>query len=348
MKGFLVAICILCCYSTRLATGLEVTLAGLPVNGYVMNPEGGNPQPLNLVCSYTVDPGETAQYVIFYKDGTDIANQIVVIQVSDGTHRKFNSYLTRADVTATASDPSYTLTIGGVTMADEGSYRCRVSTEFNTAIVTTDEQILNLLYRPNPPQITRGPEVATGTFRVSCSSDGGRPAPEIKWFKMQSSDQIEVAINASANRETPQGDTILVESEVEVMATEADPVQVFCQLLHDSLTSQSKTNIIIPESAAPSTTTTVKPTNTTDENNPGTKPSTGALGGGAVAGIVIAVLIIVAIIVGVVVFLVRRRSAEPKQPKEEQTGAENPAASQTDQRDEKPPIEEYKPEPTTV
>ncbi|XP_013384541.1 uncharacterized protein LOC106154666 isoform X2 [Lingula anatina] len=241
--------------------GLEVTLAGLPVNGYVMNPEGGNPQPLNIVCSYTVDQGETAQYVTFFKDGTDTANQIVVIQVFDGTPRKLNSYTTRADVTASGSDPSFTLTIGGVTMADEGSYRCRVSLTFNAAVVTTDEQILSLLYWPNPPQITRGPQVATEIYRVSCSSDGGRPAPEIKWFKMQSSDQMEVAINATANTVRPQGDTFLVESEVEVMATQADPVEVICQLLYDSLTSQTKTSITVPESAAPSTTTTTKSTN---------------------------------------------------------------------------------------
>ncbi|XP_023930103.1 cell surface A33 antigen-like [Lingula anatina] len=174
---------VLICVAPYTTKGLEVTLAGLPANGYVMNPEGGNPQPLNLVCSYTVDPGETASYVGFFRDGTDTANQIVAIQVSDGTPRKFNSYTYRADVTASGSDPSFTLTIGGVTMADEGSYRCRVNTEFNVATVTTDEQILSLLYRPNPPQITRGPEVATGTYRVSCSSDGGRPAPEIKWSR---------------------------------------------------------------------------------------------------------------------------------------------------------------------
>ncbi|XP_013390914.1 uncharacterized protein LOC106159244 [Lingula anatina] len=74
------------------------------------------------------------------------------------------------------------------------------------------------------------------------------------------------------------------------MATQADPTQVFCQLLHDSLTSQTKTSVIVPESAAPSTTTTMK--STKDAALSANKPakSTGGIDGGAVSIIVISLI----------------------------------------------------------
>ncbi|XP_013390915.1 cell adhesion molecule 2-like [Lingula anatina] len=237
----------------RNASGLEATLADLPPNGLIMNPDNGIPPTVALVCSYTVDPGETMQVVYFYKDGTTDSSQIVGIVIADGSFQLQNAFDGRTDVTVTASDPSFTVTIGTVTLADEGSYYCKVTTILYNPMAITPAQTLKLVYRPNPPQITRGPQVATDTYRVSCSSDGGRPAPEIKWFKMQSSDQMQVAINATTNTVTPQGDTFLVESAVEVIATQADPVELICQLLHDSLISQTTTKITVPESAAPST-----------------------------------------------------------------------------------------------
>ncbi|XP_013384545.1 mucin-5AC [Lingula anatina] len=258
------------------STELKVTLVDLPSNGLVMNPESGIPPTVDLVCSYTVDSGETMQVMYFYKDGTTDSNQIVGIVISDGSYQLQNSFSTRTDVTVTVSDPSFTVIMRAVTVADEGSYYCKVSTFFNNPMSISLAQKLKLVYRPYPPQIRRGPQVATDTYRVTCASDGGRPAPEIKWFKIQTSDQIEVAVNETSRNERSQGDTFLVESAVEVMGTQADPVELTCQLLHDSLISQIMTKITVPESAAPLTTTKKKPTtsNTSTSTNSTLAPNT--------------------------------------------------------------------------
>ncbi|XP_013384533.1 uncharacterized protein LOC106154659 [Lingula anatina] len=261
MKGL--CLFVLLCVAPYSTKGLEATLAELPSNGLVMNPESGIPPAVNLVCSYTVDPGETMQVVYFYKDGTTDLDQIVAIVIADGSSRQTNAFATRNDVTVTASDPSFTVTIGTVTLADEGSYYCKVTTILSNPMAITPAQTLKLVYRPNPPRITRGPQVATDTYRVTCSSDGGRPAPEIRWFKVKSSDQMQVTLNETSGNEQNQGDTFLVESAVDVMATQADPVELICQLLHDSLISQTTTKITVPESAGPSTATTENITNST-------------------------------------------------------------------------------------
>ncbi|XP_013384528.1 uncharacterized protein LOC106154655 [Lingula anatina] len=239
-----------------------------------MNPDNGIPPTVDLVCSYTVDPGETMQVVYFYKDGTTDSDQIVGIVISGGSYQLQNSFASRTDVTVTVSDPSFTVTIGTVTLADEGSYYCKITTIVKIPMSVSSAQNLKLLYRPNPPQITRRPQVATDTYRVTCSSDGGRPAPEIRWFKVKSSDQMQVTLNETSGNVQNQGDTFLVESTVEVMATQADPVELICKLLHDSLISQTTTNITVPGSAAPSTTTTEKPTNSTVPSTTNTARST--------------------------------------------------------------------------
>ncbi|CAH2238507.1 jg5688 [Pararge aegeria aegeria] len=101
-----------------------------------------------------------------------------------GTHRNLSGY-ERYSMIGSDEEGDYSLDIRDVTLEDDGSYQCQVSSGLNgePAIRSRYAQ-LTVLVAPDPPRILQGAfidAIEKQPVDIECVSEGGKPAAEITW-----------------------------------------------------------------------------------------------------------------------------------------------------------------------
>ncbi|XP_052743120.1 irregular chiasm C-roughest protein isoform X2 [Bicyclus anynana] len=101
-----------------------------------------------------------------------------------GTHRNLSGY-ERYSMIGSDEEGDYSLDIRDVTLEDDGSYQCQVSSGLNgePAIRSRYAQ-LTVLVAPDPPRIPQGAfidAIENQPVDIECVSEGGKPAAEITW-----------------------------------------------------------------------------------------------------------------------------------------------------------------------
>ncbi|KAK3853880.1 hypothetical protein Pcinc_039600 [Petrolisthes cinctipes] len=98
-----------------------------------------------------------------------------------GTHRKLEGF-TRYSMIGSDEEGDFSLRISPVTLEDDAEYQCQVSSDAEMPLRSAVAR-LTVFVPPNPPTVTH-PDLATAgvPLTLTCSSSGGRPAPEIQWL----------------------------------------------------------------------------------------------------------------------------------------------------------------------
>ena len=137
------------------------------------------------------------------------------------------------------SDNAYSLTlrISNVQVADEGSYTCGY--EENqigypigdwanlTVVIPPDEQNPRCSFSPNPISLTSATD--TETIELTCEMSGGRPAPQLTWYRNSSSSELSTASGNS--------------TYAHILTMEDDGVQFICTASGPALLQNSSCSI---------------------------------------------------------------------------------------------------------
>ncbi|XP_068085269.1 cell adhesion molecule Dscam2 [Anabrus simplex] len=89
---------------------------------------------------------------------------------------------------------------------DNGRFACRVKAAGSGQDLHSQTFLLTVLTPPGKPQISPGPNATATegkTMELTCSSSGGSPDPEIKWYKDRSDYPLEAAYRAGNSRDSP-------------------------------------------------------------------------------------------------------------------------------------------------
>ncbi|XP_045507832.1 irregular chiasm C-roughest protein-like isoform X1 [Colias croceus] len=101
-----------------------------------------------------------------------------------GTHRNLSGY-ERYSMIGSDEEGDYSLDIRDVTLDDDGSYQCQVSSGLNGApAIRSRYAHLTVLVAPEPPRILQGAFIDATEDQpidIECVSEGGKPAAEITW-----------------------------------------------------------------------------------------------------------------------------------------------------------------------
>ncbi|XP_072933879.1 irregular chiasm C-roughest protein-like isoform X2 [Epargyreus clarus] len=101
-----------------------------------------------------------------------------------GTHRNLSGY-ERYFMIGSDEEGDYSLDIRDVTLDDDGTYQCQVSSGLNgEPPIRSRYAQLTVLVAPDPPRILQGAfiDATEGqSLDIECVSEGGKPAAEITW-----------------------------------------------------------------------------------------------------------------------------------------------------------------------
>ncbi|KAK7079762.1 hypothetical protein SK128_015593 [Halocaridina rubra] len=76
----------------------------------------------------------------------------------------------------------FSLRISPVTLEDDATYQCQVSSSTEPPL-RSHEARLTVFVPPQAPTVTHDPVATAGVpLTLTCSSSGGKPAPEIQWL----------------------------------------------------------------------------------------------------------------------------------------------------------------------
>ncbi|KAK8735666.1 hypothetical protein OTU49_005255, partial [Cherax quadricarinatus] len=98
-----------------------------------------------------------------------------------GTHRGLEGF-ERYSMIGADEEGDFSLRISPVTLEDDAEYQCQVSSATELPLRSQVAR-LTVFVPPQPPSVDH-PKVATAgvPLTLTCSSSGGRPAPEIQWL----------------------------------------------------------------------------------------------------------------------------------------------------------------------
>ncbi|CAK1549208.1 unnamed protein product [Leptosia nina] len=101
-----------------------------------------------------------------------------------GTHRNLSGY-ERYSMIGSDEEGDYSLDIRDVTLEDDGTYQCQVSSGLSGApAIRSRYAHLTVLVAPDPPRILQGAFIDSTEDQpvdIECVSEGGKPAAEITW-----------------------------------------------------------------------------------------------------------------------------------------------------------------------
>jgi len=88
---------------------------------------------------------------------------------------------------------------------DNGNFKCMVKEAGTGKTVHTKSIALTVLLKPSPPKISPPAPVATEgkPINLTCSSSGGSPPPQVRWYREGQSQLLESTMILGANRDEP-------------------------------------------------------------------------------------------------------------------------------------------------
>ncbi|XP_066252109.1 hemicentin-1 isoform X1 [Euwallacea similis] len=108
----------------------------------------------------------------------------------------------------------YDLLISNVSYdRDDGKFECKVKAGGSGKNLHTQSYSLTVLAPPQPPQIAPGSRVTVTEGKrqeLTCSSVGGSPDPEVKWYKEGSMYPLEAALKNGGSRDQPTTATLTI------------------------------------------------------------------------------------------------------------------------------------------
>ena len=129
---------------------------------------------------------------------------------------------------------------------DNGQFECRVKEGGTGRVLHTKSFDLTVLLPPTPPQIeTSAPSATEGRpINLTCSSLGGSPPPQIKWYRVGATQLLDATIIRGENRDEP------TKSVLNLMPTKTDDGASFrCTVWNRALKQQhsleSETKIFV-------------------------------------------------------------------------------------------------------
>ncbi len=114
-----------------------------------------------------------------------------------------------------AEEGRYDLRISNATYdRDNGQYECRMKRRKSGETLHSKSLALTVLLRPSPPVVRPAqlPVAATEgrPVNLTCSSVGGSPAPQVKWFREGADQELDARVERGANRDVPTTSTLTV------------------------------------------------------------------------------------------------------------------------------------------
>ena len=88
---------------------------------------------------------------------------------------------------------------------DNGNFKCMVKEAGTGNTVHTKSIGLTVLLKPSPPKISPPAPLATEgkPINLTCSSSGGSPPPQVRWYREGQSQLLESTMILGANRDEP-------------------------------------------------------------------------------------------------------------------------------------------------
>ncbi|XP_034647607.1 cell surface A33 antigen [Trachemys scripta elegans] len=176
-----------------------VTAQALTVNTRVKEVKVAQGTNATLPCEFqTTAATSSADFVTWSKTSPE---EDVVTRYFDGLERYGQGYKDRLQFPSTPGT-DVSITLRGVTMADNGTYRCTVQLreDFPTASANID---LLVLVAPSKPEckVIGTPEYGQ-TINLTCNSQQGSPKPEYTWQSFSVLNQPRPLVSASGQQIT--------------------------------------------------------------------------------------------------------------------------------------------------
>ncbi|XP_064650487.1 kin of IRRE-like protein 1 isoform X3 [Lineus longissimus] len=152
------------------------------------------------------------------------------------------------------------LMIESARLEDDAMYQCQVGATENTAGIRSRNAVLSVLLPPDRPTINGGPllTVTAGkTMNITCTSENGKPAPNITWYSQGKKITEKVQYYAAMQNDHKRQDATSI---LTITPTKADQGREYeCRVMNAALFNARKAQASLDVWYPPDVTMTVNP-----------------------------------------------------------------------------------------